>query len=62
MEMYIIGDRNPPFWCRRRIMPYMKRNGETGYEFHGRQGILMLEKGDRLMRGHNKDIFVRKKG
>lgn len=63
MEMYIIGDRNPPFWCKRRLMPCMKMNGETGYEFYGRTGTLMLSKGDRLIRSSNgKDIFVRKKG
>ena len=63
MEQYIIGDRNPPFWCKERITPYKKMNGTIGYEFYGRDGTLALNKGDRLFRSENgKDIFVRKRG
>ena len=62
MEMYTIGDRNIPYWCRNRIMQYRKTNGSTGYEYHGKGEVLQLEKDDVIFRGQNKQIFVRKKG
>lgn len=62
-DKYIIGSPNAPYWCKKRIMPYKKADGSTGYEYHGGDNrILYLEAGDILLRDPKYRINVRRKG
>lgn len=60
MEIYVIGTEPVPEWCRSKIMPYKRPQGDIGYEFHGKTTDFMLQAGDELVRDGNQ-IHVRSK-
>ena len=48
-ERYVIGTSPMPKWCRDDLMPYIKTDGSTGYEFNTFAGTLNLVCGDVLI-------------
>ena len=59
-DKYIIGDTLAPYWCKRYLMLYRKKDGSIGYEFFGKNKSYELEKGDCLLYDEGK-IKVRKR-
>lgn len=51
-ERYVIGTSPMPKWCRDDLMPYIKTDGSTGYEYQTPWNTLNLKCGDVLI---NKD-------
>jgi hypothetical protein len=47
-ERYVVGTPNAPKWCKNRIMPYLRYDGKTGYEFFGLERTFIMEAGDVL--------------
>lgn len=45
---YIIGTKPVPAWCRDWLMPYLKTDGTTGWEFYGKYKTYELQAGDVL--------------
>lgn len=57
VQKYIIGTGMAPAWCRDRLMPFQKKNGQIAYEFYGRYRDFDLNNGDMLiLRGRNIEI------
>lgn len=48
-ERYIIGTYPVPKWCRNDLMPYIKADGSTGYEYQTQWNTLNLKCGDVLI-------------
>lgn len=48
VEVYVIGTKPVPEWCRRLITPYKRLDGGIGYEFHGKRTDFSLQAGDEL--------------
>lgn len=42
VKEYIVGTSPVPAWVRGRLMPYKKMNGETGYEYKYRRGMVFV--------------------
>lgn len=60
-EQYVIGTLDAPDWCIRRLMPYKKADGSTGYLFYGKRRSFELTKGDMLVNCGNR-IDVKRGG
>lgn len=54
MQVYILGTKPVPGWCRNYIMPYRKLDGSTGYEFYGKHATFYLKAGDKLIRADSR--------
>lgn len=50
MQVYILGTKPVPGWCRNYIMPYRKLDGSVGYEFYGYSATFYLKAGDKLIK------------
>ena len=50
MQVYILGTKPVPDWCRNYIMPYRKLDGSVGYEFYGYSATFFLKAGDKLIK------------
>ena len=48
-DRYVIGTTPVPRWCRDDLMPYMRADGSTGYEYQTPCATLNLQKGDTLI-------------
>lgn len=48
-ERYVIGTSPVPNWCRDDLMPYIKADGSTGYEYQTPWNTLNLKCGDVLI-------------
>ena len=46
---YEVGAKNPPDWCAKRIMPYMKDDGSTGYVLYGARKCFEVSVGDVIL-------------
>lgn len=46
---YIIGSGRAPSWCSALLTPYLKSNGQIGYEFRGANMDFDLNIGDKLL-------------
>lgn len=62
MERYVIGTSPVPEWLKNRLMPYLRYDGETGYEFIGRIKNFELQAGDTLVQNGNRIDIERKDG
>lgn len=49
-EVYIVGVDKAPAWAAKRLMPYLRADGEIGYEYHGNSVIWTMSKGDLLVK------------
>lgn len=58
MEMYVVGDPNPPWWARRKLAAYRKNDGSVGYEYMDGRVSIVLSTGDVLV---NNDGKVRRR-
>ena len=50
MQVYILGTKPVPGWCRDYIMRYRKLDGIVGYEFYGYSATFFLKAGDKLIK------------
>lgn len=50
MNKYIIGTSPLPEWCQNCLMPYIKSDGSTGWEYHTTWYTLDLKQGDMLVK------------
>ena len=48
-ERYVIGTSPMPKWCRDDLMPYIKTDGSTDYEYQTPWNTLNLKYGDVLI-------------
>lgn len=48
-RVYVVGKGPAPAWCRDLIMPFQKKNGKIGFEFHGYMMDYDLNVGDKLI-------------
>ena len=48
-DRYIVGTSPVPRWCRDDLMPYIKADGSTGYEFYTPRKVLYLVNGDMII-------------
>lgn len=60
-ERYEVGAKNPPDWYKKRIMPYMKDDGSTGYVFYGESKNFVVSIGDILVWDGRMVEVIRKK-
>ena len=58
MEMYVVGDPNPPWWAKGRLTAYRKNDGSVGYEYMDSKLCFSLVMGDVLV---NNDGKVRRR-
>jgi hypothetical protein len=61
VEVYVAGTGKAPPWAAKRLMPYLRADGEIGYEYHGNSTIWSMVAGDSLVKcGYY--IRVKRKG
>lgn len=60
-QVYVIGSKKVPAWCRKLITPYRRMDGTIGVEFHGREKELEMQEGDKLVKCGDRIDVIRKK-
>ena len=61
-EVYVIGSKPAPNWCKDKLTPYLKMNGSVGFEYQGVLKTYDLKAGDRLIKQGRRVEIHRKKG
>lgn len=49
-DKYVVGSGTPPKWCSKRITPFKRMDGTTGYEFEGIRETFILKAGEVLVK------------